>query len=160
VNQAVFYLAQANIARMRSALDSTLMEGFVSRLEAVNAAAENSPGFVWRLQTEQGDATAIRVFDDERILFNLSVWQDLESLRRYVYQGTHLEPLKLRDQWFEKMKRPHQVLWWVPAGHRPDTGEARERLDRLAEKGPTADAFDFGHPFPSTSSATPVRAGV
>lgn len=67
------HLAQLNIARMRAPLDDPIMSGFVDQLDHINSVAEQSPGFVWRLQTETGDATAIRIFDDDHILVNMSV---------------------------------------------------------------------------------------
>ena len=92
------------------------MSGFVSRLDEINALADESPGFVWRLQTDDGDATAIRVFDDPLMLVNLSVWRDPDSLKQFVYRSAHVEPLRRRARWFVKPDSPHLVLWWVPAG--------------------------------------------
>jgi hypothetical protein len=143
-----FHLAQANVARMRGPLESPVMEGFRSQLERINAVADASPGFVWRLQTPEGDATSVRVFDDERILFNMSVWDSLEALHGYVYQSEHLGPLRSRRDWFEPVEGPSLVLWWVPSGHIPTIEEARERLQRLKDQGPTTEAFTFRQPFP------------
>src|SRR5262247_2959158 len=96
-----FQLAQANIARMRAPLESDLMEGFRSQLARINAVADASPGFVWRLQSEAGDATAIRAFDDPLLLFNMSVWESLEALKRFVYRGDHLDVFQERQRWFQ-----------------------------------------------------------
>lgn len=137
-------LAQINIARMRAPLEDELMRGFASRLDEINKLADVSPGFVWRLQTDDGDATALRVFSDALIVINLSVWQDLQALRQFVYRSRHRELLQGRKDWFLPMDGPHLALWWVPAGHRPDVDEARSRLELLASKGPTPDAFTFG----------------
>lgn len=141
-------LAQANVARMRAPLDDPLMEGFRSQLEAINAIADESPGFVWRLQTAEGDATSIRAFDDERILFNMSVWDSIEALHAYVYRSGHVGPLRNRRDWFEPLEGPSLVLWWVPEGHVPTVEEAKERLRLLAEHGPTPSAFTFRTSFP------------
>ena len=138
-----FHLAQANIARMRAPLGDPLMEGFRSQLEAINAIADESPGFVWRLQTAEGDATAVRAFDDERILFNMSVWDSIETLHAYVYRSGHLGPLRNRREWFEPLEGPSLVLWWVPEGHIPTVEEAKEKLRLLKERGPTPSAFTF-----------------
>jgi len=136
------HLAQLNIARMRAPLESPLMADFVANLERINALAEASRGYVWRLQDEAGDATALRPFGDD-VLVNMSVWTDVQSLSDYVYKSAHTEALKRRREWFERIAEAHQVLWWVPAGHRPDLQEAAERLAHLREHGATAHAFSF-----------------
>jgi RimJ/RimL family protein N-acetyltransferase len=141
-------IAQVNIARMRGALEGPVMAGFVARLAEINALADGSPGFVWRLQTPEGNATYLRPYDDDRILFNLSVWKTVEDLRSYVYRTAHAEVLRQRDDWFEKFGAPVVALWWVPPGHRPSIDEAKKRLAHLQEMGPTAFAFTFRNPFP------------
>lgn len=151
----VHELAQANIARMVAALDDPVMAGFVEQLEVINAVADRSPGFVWRLQTEAGDATAIRAFDDPRILFNMSVWESIDSLYDYVYRSQHATPMRERRRWFDPLDAPHLVLWWVRAGHRPGIDEARERLDRLVRLGPTPAAFTFRSAF--TPNGDPIE---
>jgi hypothetical protein len=93
-----FHLAQANIAPMRASLDDPVMAGFRSQLRHINSVADQSPGFVWRLQTDEGDATAIRAFDDDRILFNISVWESLDSLHNYVYRSDHSGPFRNRRE--------------------------------------------------------------
>jgi uncharacterized protein DUF3291 len=144
-----FRLAQANVARMRAPLDDPLMEGFRSQLEAINRIADESPGFVWRLQTAEGDATSIRAFDDERVLFNMSVWDSIEALHAYVYRSGHVEPLRSRREWFEPLEGPSLVLWWIPEGHVPTVEEAKAKLRLLQEKGPGPEAFTFRSPFPA-----------
>lgn len=143
-----YHLAQLNIGRTRASLDDPLMQGFVDRLEPINAIADQAPGFVWRLQGEAGNATAIRTFGDDRLLINMSVWTSIEALREYVYGSGHTEPLRRRQEWFEPMEGPTSVLWWVPAGHIPTAAEAREALDRLRRHGPTVGAFTFKESFP------------
>jgi hypothetical protein len=137
------HLAQVNIARMRDALESPTMAGFAARLDEINALADRSPGFVWRLQSEAGNATYMRPYDDERILFNLSVWESVEALRAYVYQSAHVELLRRRHEWFTRFDGAYQALWWVPMGHRPSVDEAKKRLARLERDGPTPFAFTF-----------------
>jgi hypothetical protein len=115
----------------------------VARLEEINALAERSPGFVWRFQTEDGDATAVRPYDDDRILVNFSVWESPEALHQYVYRTVHAEVMRQRREWFAKMEADFMVLWWVPAGHRPTVAEAVARLEHLRSNGPTAHAFTY-----------------
>lgn len=143
---SAYHLAQLNIAWMKAPLESPEMADFVANLERINALAEGSPGYVWRLQDEAGDATAIRPFGDE-VLVNMSLWQDVQSLSDYVYKSAHTEMLKRRREWFGRVEQAHQVLWWVPAGHRPDVVEAAERLAHLREHGATQQAFTFRHTF-------------
>jgi len=128
---------------MRAALDSPVMEGFVARLDEINALADRSPGFVWRLQTDEGNATYLRPYDDERILFNLSVWESVDALKEYVYKTAHAELLRQRRDWFEQFDRAFVALWWVPAGHVPGIDEAKKRLAHLEEHGPSQFAFTF-----------------
>ena len=145
-------LAQLNIAKLAAPLDSPQLVDFVANLDRVNALAEQSPGFVWRLQSDEGDATALRPFGDDYIV-NLSVWDDLESLRNYVYQSAHVEILRRRSEWFEKMRDAHLVLWWIEAGHIPTIDEARARLDIIGAEGPTKRAFTFSCPFSPPSGS-------
>jgi hypothetical protein len=143
-----WHLAQVNIGRIVAPLDSAEMSGFVSRLDELNALADGSPGFVWRFQNESGNATYLRPYDDDRILFNLSVWESPEHLRQYVYGVVHAEMIRQRHQWFEKMADAFLALWWIPAGHRPTVDEAKERLVLLREHGPGDRAFTFRQSFP------------
>lgn len=147
-----YHLAQINIGRIVAPLDSPQLSGFVSRLEEVNAMADRAPGFVWRLQTEDGDATALRPYDDDWILVNMSVWENVEALHDYVYRSAHVEVMRDRRQYFEKMTEAFMALWWIPAGHRPSVAEAKERLEHLRRHGPTAHGFTFRQPFPSPAS--------
>jgi hypothetical protein len=128
---------------MRANLDDPVMAGFVERLEPLNALADSSPGFVWRLQDEEGDATAIRVFEDERILFNLSVWRSIQDLEAYTYRSSHVEAVRGRGEWFERMAKPGLVLWWLAAGQLPTVEDARGRFELLCNEGPTPGAFTF-----------------
>src|SRR5437764_11298589 len=121
------HLAQVNVGRILAPLESDVMAGFMARLDEINALAESSPGFVWRLQTEAGNATGFRPYDDDRILLNMSVWEDFALLRRYVYQSAHAEVLARRREWFAQFGKPFLALWWVPAGHLPTIEEAKER---------------------------------
>ena len=144
-------LAQLNVAKMRGAADSEVMAGFMAQLDEVNALADSAPGFVWRLQSEVGDATSIRAFEDDRILVNMSVWRSVEALRDYAYSGRHLDLLRGRRDWFETYDGPYQTLWWVPAGHLPTIDEAKRALAHLGANGPSAEAFTFQQLFDAPS---------
>ena len=150
-----FHLAQVNVARARGEMTDPVMAEFVALLPDVNALADQSPGFVWRLQTEDGDATAVRPYEDARILINLSVWTDLHALRAYVYGSAHAAVMRRRREWFERFDRLYVALWWVPGGHRPSVGEAVARLAQLEQHGPTPMAFSFAAPFGPDGRATP-----
>lgn len=142
-----WHLAQLNIGILAAPLDSPQLKGFVDRLDAVNAIADAAPGFVWRLQDDSGNATDLRG-SDENILVNMSVWEDLQSLKDYVYKSAHVAVLQDRADYFVSLDKPHMVLWWVPAGHIPTLEEAEARLEDLRANGPTPDAFTFREPFP------------
>jgi uncharacterized protein DUF3291 len=155
-----YHLAQVNIARMRAPLEDPIMSDFVARLDEVNALADASPGFVWRFQGEQGNATYLRPYEDDRILFNMSVWDSVEALRAYVYRSGHAEVLKRRHEWFQKLAGPSAALWWVPAGHLPSVAEAKARLAYLESHGSTAFAFTFQAPHaPEAEAAEPWAVG-
>ena len=141
-----YQLAQLNIAAMKYSMDSTEMADFVANLDDINNLADNSPGFIWRLQSENGNATEIRLFG-ENTLVNLSVWRDLESLRAFVYGTAHAAIMRRRREWFERFKEAYMVLWWVPAAGLPCLEDARSRLELLQEKGASPDAFSFSDPF-------------
>ena len=136
------HLAQLNIAKMKFAIDAPELADFVARLEAVNALADASPGFVWRLQTDDGDATTIDYFGPD-YLVNMSVWTDVDSLHSFTYRSAHNEVMAQRKRWFERMLEAYSVLWWIPAGTVPTIGQADERLRHLRHNGPSAEAFTF-----------------
>ena len=149
VQLSAHHLAQVNVAQAKADMESELMQGFVSRLDEINALAESAEGFIWRLKEDGGSATAIRVFDDPLLLINMSVWANLEALKHYVYKSLHVELIKDREVWFNKMGESHQALWWIPAGHIPSTEEARKKLEYIRKNGPSADAFTFAKPYPT-----------
>lgn len=149
-------LAQINIGILKGPLDSPQIKGFKDGLDPMNALADASPGFVWRLESEEtGNATDIQAFEDEEILINMSVWEDIDSLKAYTYQSQHVEFVRQRRDWFEKMDSAHFVMWWVPVGHIPTLAEARERLAHYQAHGETAVAFTFKRPFSATGQ--PLR---
>lgn len=145
---AKYHLAQVNIALAKGEMDTELMNGFVSRLDEINEKADKAEGFIWRLQTDDGDSTAIRVFDKPLLLVNMSVWESIDTLKNFVYTSAHVELIRDRQAWFHKFVDAHQALWWIPQGHIPTTEEAKEKLEYIQKHGSTAKAFHFGKPFP------------
>ncbi len=137
------HLAQYNIAKAVDALDSERLRDFNSAIDAVNAAADRSPGFVWRLQDESGGATNIRVDHDPRLLVNLSVWETPEALEKYVWQTIHKRVYQKRDKWFEHMEQAYFVMWWIEQGQIPTLDDAQARLELLRKNGPSPDAFGW-----------------
>lgn len=143
-----YHLAQINIARLIAPIDDPRIADFVAQLDGINALAEASPGFVWRLKSESGNATDIAYSDDPFVIPNMSLWKSVDELRDFVYRTQHLLVFKDRAKWFEKMDKPHYCLWWVPAGHLPTVREGRERLEHYQLHGPTQHSFWFSKLFP------------
>jgi hypothetical protein len=141
---ANYHIAQINIGRAKGPVEDPMMAGFMTRLDDLNALADRSPGFVWRLQTLEGNATYFRPYaHDDRILLNMSVWETIDALRHYVYKTAHAEILRHREEWFERFAGIYLALWWVPVGHIPGIDEAKKRLAHLDQYGPTQFAFTF-----------------
>ncbi|MEU9341772.1 DUF3291 domain-containing protein [Streptomyces sp. NPDC048278] len=147
------HLAQLNVATLRFPLDDPRMTPFVEMLDTVNAAADGAPGFVWRL-VEDGaaDATALRPAGED-VIVNLTVWETHEALWSFTYRSDHLDVMRRRREWFERHAEAHLVLWWVPAGHLPTTGEALDRLADLRAHGPSARAFTFASAYSADEAA-------
>jgi hypothetical protein len=143
-----WHVAQMNVARLLAPYGDPRVQEFFDELARINAAADASPGFVWRLQADGGDATAVQATADPQLIVNLSVWTDPDSLFDFVYRSQHTPVMAKRRQWFARFEGQHQVLWWVPAGHRPDTHEGFARLWHLEHYGPTPHAFTFKARFP------------
>ncbi len=151
----MYYLAQVNIARALAPLDDPLMAEFVARLDEINALADKSPGFVWRLQTPEGNATSVKAFDDPLIIFNMSVWASLNDYSNYVYasESPHREVMKQRRRWFQRFDGPYTTLWWIPQGHIPTVEDAKERLEHLRVQGETPYAFSIKKLFPAPDAS-------
>jgi hypothetical protein len=141
-----YQLAQLNVATLKAPLNSPLLKDFVDNLDRINALAEQSPGFVWRLKGEGNDATSLRPLGDN-VLVNMSVWRDVDALRDYVYKSAHIEIMRRRREWFARPTGSPFALWWVPEGHEPTVAEAVVRLQHLHKHGPSAEAFTFGEAF-------------
>jgi hypothetical protein len=138
-----FYLAQINIAKMLALIDSPVMAQFVANLDNINALAESSDGFVWRLKDDSNNATSIKIFDDDFLIVNMSVWKNPAALFQFVYKSEHVEIFKRRGEWFEKMPEMHMAQWYIPEDHLPTIGEATERLNYLRINGETPFSFSF-----------------
>ncbi|MFD9421149.1 MULTISPECIES: DUF3291 domain-containing protein [unclassified Streptomyces] len=142
-------LAQVNISRLRFPLDSAEFGDFVDALDPVNAVADRAEGFVWRLQSDTGNATDVAVLGDDWLIINMSVWRDADALTGFMYAGRHRELMARRREWFEHVQESMTALWWVPEGRRPTVADAEKRLLHLREHGPTAWAFTLRTRFPA-----------
>src|SRR5262245_24746152 len=118
------HLAQLNVGRAVDALDSPRLAPFMGALDRVNAIAERSPGFVWRLKSDSGNATDIKVSDDPLFIINMSVWETAEHLEQFVWNTVHARVYDKKANWFEAKTAPHFVMWFVPIGHEPTPEEA------------------------------------
>jgi hypothetical protein len=141
------HVAQLNIGRLMAPIDDPTIDDFRLNLDRINALAESSPGFVWRLQDDSGNATGIKVFDDELLIINMSVWESIDALADFAYRSDHVELLRRRREFFEVPGQPILCLWWIAEGRLPTTDEAIERLEHLRDNGPTPTAFTFRHRF-------------
>ena len=143
-----YHLAQINISRLIAPLDDPKIAEFVSLLEPINALADKALGFVWRLQSESGNAADIAYNEDPFVIVNMSVWESIETLREFAYKSSHREVFRDRAKWFEKAVKPGYCLWWIPSGHIPTVAEGRERLEHNQKHGATPHSFWFSQPFP------------
>ena len=143
------HLAQINIARLLAPIDDPRIADFVAQLDEINKLAEQSPGFVWRLKSDSGNATDVVFNDDPFVIVNMSVWESIEALRGYAYTSKHVDVFRRRAEWFEKMDKPQYCLWWVPGGHIPPVAEARERLEHYQQHGASGHSFWFSQQYPA-----------
>jgi hypothetical protein len=137
------HLAQINIARLQVPIDDPQVADFVAQLDSVNALADESPGFVWRLKGEAENAAAIACFGDPMLIVNLSVWQNVDALRNFAFGQVHASVMRRRREWFESYPKSYLALWWIPEGHIPTAEEAKARLEHLDQHGDTEFAFTF-----------------
>ncbi|MEZ0609848.1 DUF3291 domain-containing protein [Fibrella sp. WM1] len=147
------HLAQINIARLLEPLDSPLIADFVANLDPINTLAEQSPGFVWRLKDDTNNATDFRPFGDDLLIVNMSVWEDIDTLRAFAFQTAHSDIMKRRREWFSRFPTAYLALWWIPEGHVPTIDEAKERLQSLDAHGDTPFAFTFRKLFPPPTAS-------
>lgn len=148
-----YHLAQVNIARMLEPLDSLRLKDFVDALDPVNAVADSAPGFIWRLKSDEGNATSLSVFEwdiqgSAGVLTNMSVWESFETLKEFVYSPDHLEVLRRKNDWFHKVQDATLAIWWIPVGHTPTIEEAESKVREIRKHGPTEQAFDLSRRFP------------
>ncbi len=138
-----YQLAQVNIARMLAPLDDPVMTDFVNNLDRINAVAERSEGFVWRLVDDANNATSLRIIDDEYLIVNMSVWESMDHLFSFTYQSDHLEIFKRKKEWFSRIAKAHLACWWVAENYKPTIRDAEQRLEYLDVHGETPLAFTF-----------------
>ncbi len=154
---AHWHIAQINVGTTLYPTDDPRMSGFMSKLDEINALAERSPGFVWRMQSESGNATDIDVGGPPLYIANMSVWASVEALYEFVYKTAHRDIMLDRRKWFQKPQSAYQALWWVAAGHIPEVAEGLARLALLDKTGAGPRAFNFKkkypHPGPENESA-------
>ncbi len=147
MHTARVHLAQLNVGRLRAPMDDPRIDDFRDNLDRINELAEASPGYVWRLQDESGNATGIKPYGDELEIVNLTVWASVEPLADFTYRTGHVEFLRRRREFFEAADQPILCLWWVPEGTTPSVEDAVARLDHLRTHGPTPMAFTFAQRF-------------
>lgn len=158
--QCTCHIAQINIARALASMEDPLMAGFVARLDDINALADSSPGFVWRLKTGDGNATSVQAYEDAMILVNMSVWKTPEGLKQFVFRSDHVNVMRQRRKWFEPLGDVPYALWWIQAGHIPTIAEAKERLKYLQLNGESEFAFSFASLFQAPSAAATPHAAL
>jgi len=137
------HLAQINVGKLLYQRDDERVADFFANIDRVNAAAERMPGFIWLLRDDCGDATAIQAFDDPSLIVNMSVWDSVEALEKFVWQTVHASIYRRKTGWFEPMDTPHFAMWWIEEGHIPTVVEGRDRLEHLQANGPSDYAFGW-----------------
>jgi len=145
-----YHLAELNIAEALHPMDDARMDGFTSRINAINAMSDRADGFVWRLVDDDPDtdgALDFRPFLNPNMLVNMSVWQDVQSLYQFVYKTVHAKLISDRKDWFSLLRSHSTVLWWIEAGTVPTIEEAKAKLEQLDKTGPSPDAFTFANTF-------------
>ena len=151
-----YHLAELNVARLRHPLDADETAEFVAALEPMNAIAEATPGFIWRLIDDDGQSSSfvsVPAIGDPLVIVNCSVWRDLESLKHYVYKSGHASYLHRRREWFARLKEASTVCWWTPAGAIPDVADAYTRLEQLRAHGPSEQGWPLNRPFPAPGAS-------
>jgi len=144
-----YQIAEINIAKMNGVnINDPIMKEFVDNLDKVNAVAENSEGFVWRLKDESNNSTNLNPYNDEQVIINISVWENIETLENFIYKTFHTDFLKRRKEWFKTFGKAYTAMWWMPKGQFPTIQEAVDKLDYLQKNGSSNIVFDFKNKFP------------
>lgn len=152
---ALWHLAEVDIGELRGGVDDPAMAEFFASLDPVNAIADKSPGFVWRLQSSDAPgATGVRPSIDPLLLINLSVWESLEALKTFVHRSNHADILRRRRQWMTPFEGVQLAMWWIPAGTLPTVNDGLSRLWHLDRYGTTELAFNFKETFQAPETAT------
>ncbi len=139
-----YNIAEMNVAAGRWPMNDPRMAEFTAAINGINADADVAPGFVWRMPEYLLETDAIEIQGAANLLVNMSLWRDVDSLQAFTYKNSdHLNALRRRRDWFQRIDVPAYVMWWVPEGELPTVAEGRRRLATLAEHGPTPDAFTF-----------------
>ena len=153
-----YHLAQVNIAVAKYSYDDPAFAGFVDNLDRIYALAESTPGFVWRHVSVDGDPEAKKIYANDDIIFNMSVWETFDAMHEFVFKSEHVDILRQRAKWFLPQQGPTMVLWWLEAGTIPSIAESKDRLDLLKLNGPTQDAFTFRNAFAAPDSKEAANA--
>jgi hypothetical protein len=150
-----WHLAQINIGRLVAPEGDPQVQPFFDALDRVNALAEASPGFIWRLTGEGNNATDLQPTIDPQLIVNMSLWRDSDALFEFVYRSSHTPVMGKRREWFERFDGAYMALWWVEAGIVPTINDGLSRLWHLDRFGPTPHAFTFRARFPAPDRAGP-----
>ncbi|MEM8554994.1 MAG: DUF3291 domain-containing protein [Pseudomonadota bacterium] len=143
------HLAEFNFGILRHDWDDPRVAEFTDAVEAVNAIAKRSPGFVWMLGEDDMDAAQNdpdgALGGNPRMASTLSVWENAGKLRHFVFQTLHNHYYRRGPTWFDPATGGNLVLWWVPIGHRPDVSEAMARFRHWQIHGNQEFAFGWDH---------------
>lgn len=143
------HIAQMNMGYLLHPFGDPRIAGFEENTDRVNAVADRSNGFVWRMKDEDSalpENDCGRLFGRPDVaLATLSVWESFEDFDHFVHKTIHGTFLNRRAEWFESVEAPSYVIWPIQAGHIPNLVEGRERLMLLREHGPSDEAFDFSY---------------
>lgn len=142
------HLAQLNIGRLAGPTDDPRVADFMANLDRINGIGKRMPGFVWMMEGsgEPGRGnTEVKVGGDPQFVSNLTVWESPEALARFVWHTAHRRFHERRHAWFQVLKRPHFVMWWIEAGHQPALDEGLARLDYMTLHGESDHAFGWSY---------------
>lgn len=140
------HLAELNVGRLVAPVDDPRVAEFMDNLDRINGLGKRMPGFVWMMEGTAGAGNTDAAIDgDPQFVPNLSVWESVETLEKFVWGTIHKRFYEEREKWFEVLGDMHFVMWWVPVGHTPTLAEALERLAHLRQNGDSDHAFGWSH---------------